>query len=66
MKTMKTTLPKAAAVAAALRVGGAMKDRRAPRGGARNNHREWLAEAEEAKAERELELRWPDGCPIGK
>ena len=34
------------AVEAALRVGGPMKDRREPRGGSRNLHREYLEEAE--------------------
>ena len=32
------------AVEAALRVGGPMKDRRAPRGGSRNLHREYMEE----------------------
>lgn len=46
------------AVAAHLRnSGGAMRDRRAPRGGARNLHAEWLEEARE-------ELAGEDGTDV--
>ena len=44
---MKKNIPKVrsqAAVSAALRVGGPMKDRRTPRGGARNKMEEAMAE----------------------
>lgn len=50
-------------VSAALRVGGAMKDRRAPRGGARNEFAEYLEEAYElAGIEEEVEA---DVCLAG-
>jgi hypothetical protein len=43
-----SNIPKARdynAMGACLRTAGYMKDRRAPRGGSRNNHREYLEEA---------------------
>jgi hypothetical protein len=69
---MRTNHPKAAAVSAALRVGGSMRDRRAARGGARNTSREWIDKAEQAFADEayndaisDYELCQAGECPIG-